>query len=99
MTLSTPTSLALLVARRQKRAKYWEERFSNGGKDEDALVDIEERLQTYRLLISKLVRATSEAEIHEAETRLAAMDAQLASLFEARRLMTSPIGVPAVGDK
>jgi len=62
------------------------------------LDDSSERLSTYRLLISKLAKATTPEELLEVETRLAVLDRELTALFESRRLLTEDIGLAAVGD-
>jgi len=96
--MTRPAHLALIVARRQKRLKYWQEQFAAKKLDAEHARLIKEKLNTSTLLLSKLVRAESEEQINEAEERLQANERELTSLFESRRLMTSDIGVPAVKD-
>ncbi|MFN8391433.1 MAG: hypothetical protein U0136_14185 [Bdellovibrionota bacterium] len=89
-------NLALYVARRQKRLKYWCDRFEQQGQSSDRAAEIKERLNTYRLLLSKLVKASTEQEVQDVEGRVQCLERELTTLFEARRLMTSSIGVSAV---
>jgi hypothetical protein len=107
--MDTGNSLAQIAASRHKRLKYWQERLVNNGthgsgtasngKHNEAADEIQQKLNTYCLLLSKLVKAPTEDERQQSEQRLVGLDRELTSLFEARRLMTSRIGVPAVGDK
>ena len=59
---------------------------------------INDRLNTYSLLISKLVKATTPEEAAEVEARLGGLERELTTLFESRRLMTSNIGIAAIQD-
>lgn len=106
--MTTNDHLALAVARKQKRLKYWRDRFATSsimvpaptspkdGTPKEAPVN--DRLNTYCLLISKLVKASTPEEAADVEARLAGLERELTSLFESRRLMTSSIGIPAIGD-
>lgn len=69
-------------------------RFQKGSRE----AEIHEKLSTFALLLSKLVKAENPTQLQESESRLQALERELTGLFEARRLMTSSIGVPAVGE-
>ncbi len=58
-----------------------------------------ELFSTYNLLISKIAKAKTDDEKKDCESRCESLERELSSLFEDRRLMTSKIGVPAVGDR
>ena len=65
----------------------------------DARDRVEELFQTYQLLLTRLVRSATTknaSEIEESERRLAALDRELTTLFEARRLLTSELGASAI---
>ena len=96
--MTKPAHLALIVARRQKRLKYWQAQFAAKKLDAEHARLIKEKLNTSTLLLSKLIKAEDEQQIAESEERLQANERELTALFEARRLMTSDIGVPAVKD-
>ena len=96
--MTRPAHLALIVARRQKRLKYWQEQFAAKKLDGEHARVIKEKLNTSTLLLSKLIRAESAEAISEAELRLQANERELTALFESRRLMTNVIGVAAVKD-
>lgn len=100
MSNQTSTNLALQLARRQKRLNYWLTKFSlNKHIKPEFNKEVEEKINTFRLLLSKMVLAKTENEKTETEERLKALEQLLNNYFEDRRLMTSNIGVPAVGDK
>ncbi len=88
-------NLALEIARKTKRLKYWQEQFQHLTKDKDSIL---EKLNTYNLLISKLAKAKEKTDVEECENRLVALERELSSLFEERRLLTSDLGTPAVKD-
>lgn len=101
--MTNKDSLALAAATKQKRLRYWKERFlaehaETGVTPESnaRAQEIGSRLQTYGLLITKLATASNDEARADAESRLAAIERELTTLFEARRLMTTELGVPRI---
>ena len=90
--------LPQIVARRQKRLKYWQSHFSSsvGHSHPERIHDVREKLNTFALLLSKLVKAENESQFNESEDRLKCLERELTSLFESARLMTGKIGIPAI---
>lgn len=95
MSQITAHSVALSVARRQKRLLYWQEQLTGSDLAPNKMKDIGERLNTFALLLSKMATAGVEQD-SETESRLQSLERELASLFESRRLMTSAIGASAI---
>ena len=93
-----PAELSLILARRQKRLKYWQESFEQETLTSEQATKLKELFNTYSLLISKMVKATDSSEREDCEFRLESIDRELTSLFEERRHLTSDIGVGAVTD-
>ena len=96
--MSRTEELALALARRQKRLKYWAGQFSGPDLTEEEKREIEGLFTTYRLLISKLAQPLAPEERKDCELRIESIERDLTSLFEARRLLTSEIGAPAIVD-
>ena len=60
---------------------------------------IEEVMSTYQLLLARLVQGHSNkntTDFAETEQRLSALERELSSLFESRRLLTSNLGRAAI---
>ena len=96
MKTELKTDLALLLARRQKRLAFWQKQMTlepPGGEQADKLIEF---YSTYLLLLARLARTAGDAQSSECEERLKNIERELSSLFEARRLMTSPLGAPAI---
>ena len=93
-------NIALYLARRQKRLKYWRERFDGEALDANEAKEFSELFKNYRQLIATVAKAEQldSAEALEAKEQLESIDREMTTLFEARRLMTSGIGVSAVED-
>lgn len=91
-------NFALSLARRQKRLKYWGERFSSETMPTNRADEFEKKFMSYKSLLAKAAFATDNAEREQVSTELDSIDREMTSLFEARRLMTSDVGVAAVKD-
>lgn len=98
MSQTSSKTIALSIARRQKRLLYWQKQLSGAGLDAEKVKDIKEHINTFALLLSKMANAISEGQAQETETRLQALERELTGLFESRRLTTSSIGAPAITD-
>ena len=83
-------NLALFLATRQKRLKYLRASFRQASLPDDRAREVNERLATYGLLISKVAKAQGDVEREESKARLLTLDRELTYLFEQRRLSTSP---------
>ncbi len=83
--------LAKALSRAQKRLQSWLLRFEDSRLSSEVRNDLEELLSTYRLLLAKLAKASSEAEISEESQRLRELEAKLNQLFANYRLATSQI--------
>lgn len=79
------STFSVEVARKHKRLKYWSEKFAALKQQSD----FSSKLDIYRLLISKLVKAEDEKGREEALSRLDELERELASSFERLRLFTS----------
>lgn len=66
------------------------------GSVEEAFRDL---IAKYRLLVAKLANAKSDEDRSTAENGLQTLDREMNVIFENRRLMTSEIGIPSVGEK
>lgn len=90
--------LPQIVARRQKRLKYWHTHFAAtlDHLHPERIPDVREKLNTFGLLLSKLVKAENESQLDESEDRLKGLERELTSLFESARLMTAPLGIPSI---
>ena len=62
----------------------------------ERIPDVRQKLNTFALLLSKLVKAENESQFNESEDRLKCLERELTSLFESARLMTGKIGIPAI---
>ncbi len=92
-------NLSLFLARRQKRLKYWQERFDAESLDPSEQQRFSQIFGEYNALIAKAARATDPQERDEACRELETIDREMTSLFEARRLLTDDLGVGAVTDE
>lgn len=81
-------NLAKYLAHRQKRLQYWKATFSPQGLPADARTDISNQLSTYGLLLAKLSKPGTEAELKETKLKLEELEQSLASLFELKRSLT-----------
>ena len=95
------SSPEMLLARRQKRLALWYSWLSWGNTggiastNEDS-AQISALLDTFALLLAKAIKAQDEKEKFSCEERLQTIEREILSMFEARRLMTSSIGIPAI---
>ena len=80
--------LAKFLAPRQKRLQYWRASFKPEGLPVEARSDISTKLYTYGLLLAKLSRPGTEAELQETKQKLAELEQNLADLFELKRSFT-----------
>ena len=79
---------AKYLAHRQKRLQYWRASFKPEGLPAEARSDISTKLSTYGLLLAKLSRPGTEAELQETKLKLEQLEQTLASLFELKRSFT-----------
>ena len=91
--------LSLFLARRQKRLLYWQERFNCQELSAEASQRFQETFEKYNSLIAAAARAKDEQTRDSACQALRSIDREMNSLFEARRLLTSSLGVGAVTDE
>ena len=97
--------LSLNAARRQKRLLYWKEWFLSHDKSPKSALSKDEKkifsdkISTYSLLISKMLASSDVSHVEECEQRITAIERELTSLFEERRLLTSDVGLPSVTSK
>jgi len=87
----TDIELAKFLGHRQKRLQYWRESLSSKLIVEPKAEEIETKLQTYALLLAKLARPGTEAELSDSAERLSKLESELASLFELSRYATGQI--------
>lgn len=80
--------LAKYLAHRQKRLQYWRASFTPKGLPEDARTEISNKLSTYGLLLAKLSKPGTDAELKESKLKLEELEQTLASLFELKRSFT-----------
>ncbi len=81
--------LVFTLARRGKRLKFWRDSFNKSGIGENVLRELNERLNTYALLLAKLARDTDPRDLSTTENRLTNLDRKLDDTFEDLRLRTS----------
>ena len=86
---------ALLLGKRQKRLAFWLQHMPLCEVPEQSRERLEELYTTYARLLSKAVKGRPE-EHAECEERMLAVERELEQMFESRRLMTGPLGVPAI---
>ncbi len=79
---------AKYLAHRQKRLQYWRASFKPSGVPEEARSDISMKLTTYGLLLAKLSKPGTEAELSETKLKLEQLEQKLGSLFELKRSLT-----------
>ena len=87
---------SLLMGRRQKRLNYWKAQMQHTDFSDETGQRFSELYSTYLLLLAKLTKAVPAHDIDETEARMSDIERELTSLFESRRLMTSPIGYAAI---
>lgn len=101
-TMSNKENLALVLARCNKRLRFWSKALvgrrsstTGSGPVHSGITqitrEIETLLHTYALLISKLSKTQNDAEYSETAARIISLERQLTSLFEQSRLSTSEI--------
>ncbi len=90
-TSSVQNSLELpkLLARGQKRLKYWRETLTKKTLTPSQMEDAQASFDTYSLLLSKITRAQSDVEKQETLERITSIERKLASFFELARLATN----------
>lgn len=91
-------NIALYLASRQKRHSYWLERFKTETLPSEHKSAVEALLKEYASTIGHAARCEGEEDRAPHIERLKVIDRQLYSLFEARRLLTSELGIAAVTD-
>lgn len=84
-------SVAMELAKRQKRLNYWQERFARAALTDSQRSEINAQLNTFALLLAKVAKAGNEGEANEAFQQLLASERELANLFEALQYKTSPL--------
>jgi len=87
-------NLAKYLAPRQKRLQYWRASFKPSGLPEEAKSEISTKLTTYSLLLAKLSRPGSEAELLETRDKLEKLEQQLGTLFELKLSLIGRLSVP-----
>lgn len=79
------------LARRQKRLRFWKEQFGDARVPGPSAQEADELLNTFSLLIAKMANAKTDTEAAESDKRLIDIERQLASLYEAYRLVKSDV--------
>ena len=82
---------ALELARKQKRLKYWKERFEQGNYNRDTRQSVEDLLKTYCLAISKLAKAKEDEDVSQAKDLVERLERKLFDYFKLSTLQTSHI--------
>lgn len=77
------------LASRQKRLLYWLTQFNNSNGKENGLSLVKEKLETYRLLLARLLKAKAQPDIDETLLRIQTLERELENHFENLRLKTS----------
>ena len=91
--------LSLLLARRQKRLKYWQNWLvSKKDLDEDLGKSIKTLLSSYNKVLFEYSFCNEQEKISDYENQISSIEREIEGLFNSRRLMTSKIGIPAVGE-
>jgi len=90
--------LAKYLAHRQKRLQYWKASFSPERLPVEARGDILTKLSTYGLLLAKLSKPGTEAELKETKLKLSELEQTLASLFELKRSLTGRLATARPGE-
>lgn len=85
--------LAKFLAPRQKRLQYWRASFKPDGLPEEARSDISNKLSTFGLLLAKLSKPGTEAELLEARQKLISLEQNLENYFELKRSFTGRLAV------
>jgi hypothetical protein len=89
-------NIQTLIARRQKRLRFWKKQMAEQDVAEDQAIRLNELYSTYLLLLSRLSKSAADADAEAAEERIQDLERELVSLFEARLLMTSDIGYASI---
>jgi hypothetical protein len=99
MTKET-VDISLQLARREKRLRYWQTWLTEARKSMDRKPDekISSLLNKYRADLAKYAFTEDDTERDNLEEAILSMENELESIFNSKRLMTSGIGIPAVGD-
>lgn len=91
-------NVALFLASRQKRLMFWLDRFNAESLPEALRTGVLSLLKEYRTAINKAAKASEQQEQEGLFEELKIIDRKLDSLFEARRLLTSELGIAALTD-
>jgi hypothetical protein len=86
-------NLAKYLAPRQKRLQYWRASFRADTLPEAAQAEVGNKLSTYALLLSKLSKPQSEAEMGESRQKLEKLEQELGALFELKRSKVSRLAI------
>ena len=90
--MKTKTSPTFSISQKQKRLKYWDEHLSSLTGQAPQIL---EKLTTYRMLLSRLAKASSlssKEDSEETHQRILDLERQIETDFEHWRLGTSPVG-------
>lgn len=79
------------LERRNKRLEFWAKSLSSKEISRQYLIQINEMLTTYRLLISRLCKTQNDKDYNDTETRIIDLERNFVSLFEEKRCATSPL--------
>lgn len=95
----TSSDLSLLLARREKRLRFWSAWLLENGKSLEASAKnkFSSQLADFRATLAKYANSDKPEEQNTFEERLSTLERELESILESRRLMTSVIGTPAIG--
>ena len=85
--------LAKYLAHRQKRLQYWRASFKPEGLPLEARSDVLTKLSTYSLLLAKLSKPGTDAELLDSKLKLEQLEQTLASLFELKRSFIGRLAV------
>ena len=91
MSSQKTETLAMFLGTRQKRLSYWREAFAEHSLAPEQAKQVQDLLANYNLWIAKATKAKSEESELEARNSLLAIERELTSLFEMRRLRTSTL--------
>ena len=96
--MSQPANLALILGRRTKRLKYWQNAFSSSALSSEAVGELKDLFNTFALLLSKLSKAETDEECRETEGRINEIERKLTTRFESYRLVTNDNSIAAIAD-
>jgi hypothetical protein len=90
--------LSILLARREKRLRFWNEWFLENGKSLDSSTrnKILTLMKNFKSTLGKYALSESTGANESFENSLSDIERELNNFFDARRLMTSAIGTPAI---